>query len=446
MYFFISFMLGCWMFQDFKRISYTSRLRYLYLVLCMLVQPLIFVYLLLTKKARKTVDKHVFLNAWTLPMLLLCLVMWKYLADSYAILPILKNPYEKITVNQDEVLEAEDFLHGIGFSDYYYDEAAFREPTSLFLKKYLEGVEPLKARGEINILNEESCDTQLFLEEFPRYRVSSWIFGNSKVNTECYVVVTCMDWEEDAVFQEADFCAFFPEDCVQSVDPNMDFKNHFYIWVEDGSHFYGKELEFTYSQIPVAFHFYGKSPWKKYTYHACCVYYIRAKKMPEYITLSLNQQKSGMFGKDQGVQTRKYMFREFSGYPWMIGRENQYNVSPEISVSFVGEEVSAFGGELTVTNKSTLSFKLSGDYQLQIQMDGMWHDIEVGENRRAFQEQDLSSGHSFSGTVDWAAEYGELPVGKYQILLKGCLYSDKSRFEVTSAETVEYCGCEFEIK
>ncbi len=446
MYLFISFILGCWMVQDFKRISYSSRLRYLYLVLCMLVQPLIFVYLFLTKKARAAVDKHMFFNVWTVPMLLLCIVLWKYLADSYAVFPILQNPYQKISVNQQAISEAKEFLRKLGLSDYYYDEAAFREPNALFLKDCLRESGNLKARGEV-----EEYEMKFSAGDFPGYQVSNWIFGNrDKIvdpgGADYYTIVSCIDWEEDAVFQEADLCTIFPENCIQAFNPEHDTLNYFYLWVEDNSNFYGDKISFRYWDIPESFHFYGKSPWKKYTYHACCVYYIRAEKMPEYITLNLRQEKSGIFGKDESILARKYIIHPLSGYPWEIGTRNRNYIKPEIVVSFSEGEPSSTGGELTVTNKSELSFETYGKYRLQVQMDGTWYEIEVGGTKSVFEKKDLSSGGSFMETVDWSAEYGELPAGKYRIVLEGSLYNDKHRFEGIGHEELVYSGGEFEIK
>ena len=450
MYFFISFMLGCWMFQDFKRISFTSRLRYLYLVLCMFVQPLIFGYLFMTWKARKAVDKHPFLNAWTVPMLVLCIVLWNYMGKTYALAPILKNPnpYEPIAVNKQKVLEAKEFLCSLGLSDYYYDAAAFQDATAVFLQECLKDAELLEGRGELGIFHGSNGGEWLVSEEFPDYRVSSWIFRNAchdaavTVRNEHYVIVTCIDWAEDTVLQEAELYTLFPEDCVQDYNPELDRKSEFYFWLEDGSKYYGNTISYEVGSLPESICFYGKSPWKKYTYHACCVNYIAAQKKPEYVTLALSQKKGGLFGKEQSVLARKYEFHTLTGYPWEIGRMNRHYVTPEILVSFSEGEPSATGGEMLITNETTSYIELYGFYKIQMEVNGFWYDIEVGKGERAFAPDKLSSGRSFSKTIDWSGKYYELPAGKYRILLAVSIHSGNER--ESSLET--YCGCEFEMK
>lgn len=309
MYIILSAMIGAWMFYDFKRIGYTSRLRYLYLVLCMVVQPLIFVYLFLSRKERRTADNRVLFTAWTIPLLLVCLVLWHQLFMSYPIM--LENTYSSMKGSEAEasdVQEAKRFLRNAGISE-YYDGSLLGDQAMVYLKEQLDETAVLQARGELRTYGQSDVAAKLLETDFPAYELAGWVFrvgSDERTGKEIYAVVTCIDWAEDTVLHEGDFVIELQDGF------EMEGRNGFFrIWAEDGSKVYYRDEAFSGIGFDMnSFHFYGKSVWKKYSYHACVVTYIMGEKLPEYVTLTISQQKNGIYGQDQAVYSRNYMFHE----------------------------------------------------------------------------------------------------------------------------------------
>lgn len=311
MYIILSAMIGAWMFWDFKRIRYSARLRYVYLALCMLVQPLIFVYLFLSRKERKASDRRAVFTAWTVPLLAVCIVLWCQLFMSYPVFEMAGNRYDRVKtgeVSADELSGAQRFLENTGISS-YYDNALLDEETMLYLKEQLDDTAVLLARGELSTYGQDDTAAKLLSADFPAFELAGWVFrvGSSReTGREIYAVVTCIEWAAGTALQEGEFAVGLPDGF------EMEGRNGFFrIWAEGGGRLYRRDEAFSNIGFDMnSFHFYGKSIWRKYSYHACAVTYITGEKMPEYVTVTLSQQKDGVFGQDQAVYSRDYRFFE----------------------------------------------------------------------------------------------------------------------------------------
>lgn len=436
MYFIISFFLVCWMFQDFKRISYTARLRYLCAALCALFHPFIIGYLFLSREKRMAADRCNFFNAWTVPMLLVCLVLWYQLIDSSSIIPIIKDSYKRVRIKEDQIEEAQEFLFGLGVSD-IYDTAALEGRTAVILKDSLENAKGMAGRGELRSYGKYDYGSWILDEDFPDYTISGWVFNNSSYigkDSNRYAVVIRIDWEENIVLQEEELSIFFPKDY------RSDGNYLFYLWAEDGSKTYSNDTAFWGNDT--SFKFYGKSLWKKYNYHACVVGFVIGNDMPEYVTVSLAQRHGGIFGKDESVYSRKYDFHKLSGYPWEIGKEYEWSVSEQVSVYFSEEGVSNTGGELMVLHKDAAYASVNKDYRLEVEIDGQWRSIDIGRDWWGGAEEFLTRGKPYAFFVDWSERYGKLPPGKYRIVVP---VNVQLWDEVRGTFYREFAICEFVI-
>lgn len=437
MYFVISFFLACWMVQDFKRISYTARLRYLYMALCALFHPFILVYLFLSCEKRMAADRCNFFNAWTVPMLLVCLVLWYQLIDSSSVIPMMKYSYKRVRIKEDQIEEAREFLLGLGMSD-IYDTVALEGRTAVILKDSLENAKGMAGRGELESYGRYDYGSRLLDEEFPDYTISGWVFDNGFYigkDSNRYAVVIRIDWEENIVLQEEELSIFFPKDY------RKDDNYLFYLWADDGSKTYSHDTGF-WANDESCVEFYGKSLWKKYNYHACVVGFVIGDDMPEYVTVSLAQRHGGIFGKDESVYSRKYDFHKLSGYPWEIGKEYEWKISEQVSISFSEEGVSDTGGELMVLHKDAAYASVNKDYRLEVKIDGHWRSIDLGQDWWGGAEEFLTRGTPFSFPIDWSKKYGKLPPGTYRIVVP---VNVQEWDDPRGSFHPEFAVCEFDI-
>lgn len=295
------------MLWDFKKINYTARLRYFYIVLCMLFQPFVFIYLLCSRNERKAAEKRTFLTPWTFPLLFVCLVWWYQLFISYPLM--LKNTYTRAQESKTEstdIQNAKQFLKNAGMNE--YDTLLLDEQSMLYLNEQLDDTAVLLAKVSADTCGQNDIVASLLLNTLPKHEITCWLFqtgSNETTGREIYAVVTCIEWTDNTALQQGEFAISLPDGF------EMEGRNGFFrIWAKGGSKIYYRDEAFSKISFDMnAFHFYGKSIWKKYSYQACAVTYITGTQPPEYVTLTLSQQKNSISGQHQVVYSANYRFR-----------------------------------------------------------------------------------------------------------------------------------------
>ncbi len=123
------------------------------------------------------------------------------------------------------------------------------------------------------------------------------------------------------------------------------------------------------------------------------------------------------------------------GYPWDIGRENEWTVEEDgkIIIDLIPDSLSAGGASFILKNEGAEEVSYGSPYCLQIHIDGEWRQIEKERDWTA-EMQTLLAGKEETVSVNWENLYGLLPAGEYRLV---------KAFTIES-ETV-YVACPFVI-
>ncbi|MDE7298494.1 MAG: hypothetical protein K2N94_06645 [Lachnospiraceae bacterium] len=296
----LAVLIGCWMLQDFKRIKYSSRYRYVYLVLCMLIQPLFFVYLLRTRVLRRVAGKPALFTQRAVPVVVLCLLLWYQFLSSFPIAEMRRAQYQNTLTPEEakaQAVQAKEFLKAAGMDTADCDW--MNGNIALYLQENLDSTARLIAKGqpkEYGPAEGSSLTGNTSEKRLPKIRVNTWLFyiGEAKWEKELYAAVTCFSWEGKSVLQQGEFTIQLENGF------EMDGRHGFFrLWADGKNKSYYQDCDFSdISFDSNSFEFYGKSLLQKYAWHGCVVTYFRGQEVPEYVTLTFRQQVFGPSGQE----------------------------------------------------------------------------------------------------------------------------------------------------
>ncbi len=294
----LALLIGFWMLQDFHRIGYTSRRRYAYLILCMLVQPLLFVYLLRTRELRRAAGKPVLFTQRTVPIVVLCLLLWHQYLSSFPIAELRKAGYKPAPTAseaEERAAQARDFLRAAGMeaADFEWMDGN----TVLYLQENLEPTARLLSKGHTREYGAGSSLTWETGEDSgPELLINTYLFyiRKTKQDKNLYAAVTCFSWKGKSALQKGKFT-------IQLADGfEMEGRNGFFrLWADSGKKSWYRDSSLCDIGIDSnSFPFLGKSLLRKYAWHGCSVTYFRGQEFPEYVTLTFRQTSSSPSGRD----------------------------------------------------------------------------------------------------------------------------------------------------
>lgn len=137
--------------------------------------------------------------------------------------------------------------------------------------------------------------------------------------------------------------------------------------------------------------------------------------------------------------------KEAVEYPWPIGAESELAFDSDVTMTLIEDTLTPTQASVLLRNQGIEPVDYGRDFCLQIQLDEIWYDIEVGWGGTA-EAFPLEPGEEVELLINWNLPYGALPKGKYRIIKSVSL--DNS---VWSGERMEnlgiekYVACEFTI-